>query len=147
VLTVAIFAALYAAHDLVIVPLNRYIAWITGAILGALGLSAVTVGPVISARGFAVEIKNNCNAIFELGLYSAAVCAYPASPGAKAVGVLVGAAVLYAVNFARVLSLIALGIFARDWFEIAHFYAWQVVFFATIVACWFGCILRIPPRA
>jgi exosortase/archaeosortase family protein len=88
VLTVAIFAALYAAHDLIIVPLNRHIAWITGAILGA-----------------------------------------------------------HAVNFARVLSLIALGIFARDWFEIAHFYAWQVVFFATIVACWFGCILRIPPRA
>jgi exosortase H (IPTLxxWG-CTERM-specific) len=146
-LTVAIFAALYAAHDLLVVPLNRHIAWITGATLGALGLSAVTVGPVISARGFAVEIKNNCNAIFELGLYAAAVCAYPASLGAKTAGVLVGAAVLYAVNFVRVLSLIALGIFARDWFEIAHFYAWQVVFFATVVACWFGWILRTPRRA
>ena len=83
-LAVAIFAALYAAHDAVIVPLNRHIAWIAGAGLGALGLSAVTVGPVISTRGFAVEIKNNCNAIFELGLYAAAVGAYPASVSAKA---------------------------------------------------------------
>jgi exosortase H (IPTLxxWG-CTERM-specific) len=144
---VAIFAAIYAAHDAIVVPLNRHIAWIAGAGLGALGLSAVAVGPVISTRGFAVEIKNNCNAIFELGLYAAAVCAYPASLTAKAVGVLVGAGVLYAVNFLRVISLIALGIFARDWFEIAHFYAWQILFFATVVACWFGWILRIPPRA
>jgi exosortase/archaeosortase family protein len=146
VLTVAIFAALYAAHDLVIVPLNRYIAWITGAILGALGLSAVTVGPVISARGFAVEIKNNCNAIFELGLYAAAVWAYPASLGAKVAGTLIGAGVLNLVNLLRVVSLLALGIFARDWFDVAHLYVWQAAFFAVVALCWFGRVLRVSPR-
>jgi hypothetical protein len=34
-----------------------------------------------------VEIKNNCNAIYEFGLYAAAVGAYPTSIGAKAAGI------------------------------------------------------------
>jgi hypothetical protein len=69
VLTLAIFAALYLAHDLVVVTLNQHIAWLASAVMR--GLRAT--GAVVRAPGFAVEIKNNCNAIFELGLYAAAV--------------------------------------------------------------------------
>jgi exosortase/archaeosortase family protein len=94
-----------------------------------------------------VEIKSNCNPIYEFGLYAAAVGAYPASIGAKAAGLLVGGGVLYTVNLARVVSLIALGLYARDWFEVSHLYVWQALFLATVVTCWFGWILRLRPRA
>jgi exosortase/archaeosortase family protein len=94
-----------------------------------------------------VEIKNNCNAIYELGLYLAAVWAYPASVGAKVMGTLVGAGVLGVVNLLRVVSLLALGIVARDWFEVAHLYVWQALFFAVVAICWFGWALRVSPRA
>ncbi len=58
-----------------------------------------------------------------------------------------GAGVLYAVNVGRVVSLGALGMFAPNWFEVSHLYVWQALFFATVVACWFGWILRLRPRA
>ncbi|MGH7332494.1 MAG: exosortase H [Candidatus Rokuibacteriota bacterium] len=147
VLTLAIFAALYLAHDPVVVPLNQHIAWLAGAIMRGLGADAVAAGAVLRAPGFAVEIKNNCNAIYELGLYAAAVWAYPASLGAKMAGTLIGAGVLNLVNLLRVVTLVALGIFAHEWFDLAHLYVWQAAFFAVVALCWFGWVLRVSPRA
>src|SRR5262245_40724842 len=109
VLTLAIFAALYLAHDPLVVPLNHYIAWLAGTIMRKFGADTVATGAVLSAPGFAVEIKNNCNAIYELGLYAAAVWAYPASLGAKMAGTLIGAGILNFVNLVRVVTLLALG--------------------------------------
>jgi exosortase H (IPTLxxWG-CTERM-specific) len=146
-LTVAVFVVLYSVQDALIDPLNAAIARLTGAGLRGLGVSATTTGAVVASGGFAVEIKNNCNAIYELGLYLAAVWAYPASVGAKVVGTLVGAGVLGLVNLLRVASLLALGIFARDWFEVAHLYVWQALFFAVVAISWFGWALRVSPRA
>ena len=146
-LSVVIFAVLYAAGDGVVSALNRHIAWTAALALRGLGISAAAAGALVSAGGFAVEIKNNCNAIYEVGLYAAAVGAYPASLGAKAAGLLVGGGVLYAVNLARVVSLLVLGLYAREWFEVSHLYVWQALFFATVVTCWFGWVLRLRPRA
>jgi len=146
-LSVTCFVVLYAAGDGVVHALNRHIAWTAARALRVLGISAASAGAVVSAGGFAVEIKNNCNAIYEFGLFTAAVGAYPTSFRAKAAGLLVGGGVLYAVNLARVVTLMALGMFARDWFEVSHLYVWQALFFATVVTCWFGWILRLRPRA
>src|ERR1700675_2974873 len=104
-LSVVIFAVLYAAGDGVVSALNRHIAWTAALALRGLGISAAAAGALVSAGGFAVEIKNNCNAIYEVGLYAAAVGAYPASLGAKAAGPLVSAGVLYAVNLALAVPL------------------------------------------
>ena len=147
VLTVGVFAALYLAHDLVVVRLNRCIAWAAGAVVRGFGADVMATGAVVRTTGFAVEIKNNCNAIYELGLYAAAVWAYPASLGAKMAGTLIGAGVLNVVNLLRVVTLLALGIFARDWFDVAHLYVWQAAFFAVVALCWFGWVLRVHPRA
>ena len=97
----------------------------------------------MTVPGFAVEIRNSCNAIYEIGLYAAAVWAYPATARERLVGTAVGAAVLSIVNALRVFGLIALGVYARDWFEVAHLYAWQLVFLAVVAACWLGWVLRL----
>ena len=146
-LSVASFVVLYAAGDGVVRALNRHIAWMAARVLRVVGTSAASVGAVVSAGGVAVEIKNNCNAIYEFGLYAAAVGAYPTSLRAKAAGLLIGAGVLYVVNTARVVSLVGLGLYAPEWFEVSHLYVWQALFFATVVTCWFGWILRLRPRA
>jgi hypothetical protein len=93
-LSVATFAVIYAAGDGVVRALNGQIAWAAALALRVLGISAASAGAVVSAGGFAVEIKNNCNAIYEFGLYAAAVGAYPTSLRAKAAGLLIGAGVL-----------------------------------------------------
>jgi exosortase H (IPTLxxWG-CTERM-specific) len=146
-LTVAVFVALYAVQDTLIAALNRHVAWVSGVLLGAMGSRVMVSGPVVAAAGFAVEIKNNCNAAYEAGLLAAAVWAYPAPARVKAIGTLLGLAVLYAVNMIRVVSLVGLGLFARSWFDVAHLYVWQAVFISVVAACWFGWIVRVPRTA
>jgi exosortase H (IPTLxxWG-CTERM-specific) len=146
-LAVAAFAALYAAQDGLVTHVNRHLAWLAERCLRAVGVAATSAGPTVSVRGFGVEIKNSCNAVYEIGLYAAAVWAYPATLREKAVGTLLGAGILYLVNAARVLALIGLGVFARDWFDVAHLYVWQLVFLAVVAACWISWVSRVRPSA
>lgn len=146
-LTVAVFAVLYAAQATAVAALNRHLAWLAAIALGALGAHVSAAGPILSARGFAVEVKNNCNAVYEAGLFAAAVWAYPATIRSKALGTLAGVSILYAVNVLRLVSLLAIGALARDWFDVAHLYVWQALFFAVVAGCWFGWVLRVSARA
>jgi len=143
----AAFAVLYAGQDTFTVRINRHLAWMTEQCLRLVGLHAGSSGAVVSLSGFAVEIRNNCNAIYEVGLYAAAVWAYPASWRERLVGTLIGTAVLYVVNFLRILTLLAVGLLWREWFDATHLYAWQAIFFLVVGACWIGWVSRIRPVA
>jgi exosortase H (IPTLxxWG-CTERM-specific) len=145
-LTVTVFIVLYAVEDNVITAVNRHVAWAVATIIGALGPRGVAAGAVVTVGDFGVEIKNNCNAVYEAGLFMAAVWAYPAPARAKVLGTLAGISVLYLLNLLRVVSLLGLGILARDWFAIVHLYVWQALFLVVVATCWFGWILRLPPR-
>lgn len=145
--TVVVFAALYAAQDVLIVRLNRHLASITQKGLTLVGIKASTSGSVVALGGFAVDIRNNCNAIFEVGLYAAAVWAYPASLRDRLIGTLAGAAVLYVVNFFRLVTLLVVGHLQRSWFEFTHLYAWQALFFLVVATCWIAWVSRIRPVA
>src|SRR5258708_6071364 len=64
--TVLVFAGLYAARNVLVVPLNHHCAWITAKLLRLVGVHAFSSGPVVALSSFAVEIRNNCNAVFEV---------------------------------------------------------------------------------
>jgi exosortase H (IPTLxxWG-CTERM-specific) len=135
-LAVAGFALVYVAHESLAVPVNRNIAWLAARCFRVFGMAANSAGAVVSVGGFAVEIKGNCNAVFEFALFSAAVWAYPATVHAKLIGTLVGATVLYAVNMLRVVSLLIVGVAAPRAFEVAHLYVWQALFLILVGTCW-----------
>ena len=145
--TLLAFIVLYALHDQVVVPFTRRIAWLTHQILRTMGVQAWVAGASVGVPGFAVEIKNNCNAIYEIGLYAAAVFAYPAPLRQRAAGLLLGAIVLYLVNLIRVLSLLALGRYFPGGFQVAHVYVWQALFLAVVAAYWLGWVGRVRPVA
>lgn len=147
VFTVLSFAVLYASQNALIVPLNRHFAWISEKLLRLVSVHASASGPVVTAGTFAVEIRNNCNAIYEVGLYTAAVCAYPASWRERLIGTLVGAAILYAANVVRIASLLAVGLVQPAWFDTTHLYAWQAVFLLVVATCWIAWVSRIRPVA
>jgi exosortase H (IPTLxxWG-CTERM-specific) len=147
VFTAVAFAILYAGQHVFVEGLNRHLAWMTEKFLRLVGLETASTGAIVSLRGFAVEIRNNCNAIYEVGLYTAAVWAYPASWRERLVGTLVGAGVLYVVNFLRIVTLLAVGLFYRSWFEATHLYAWQAVFLLVVGTCWIAWVSRIRPVA
>lgn len=145
--TALAFAILYAGQNVLVVPLNRHLAWMTEKFLRLVGVHATSTGGVVSLTGFAVEIKNNCNAIYEVGLYTAAVWAYPASWRDRLMGTLIGAAVLYVVNFLRIMTLLTIGLLHREWFEATHLYAWQAIFLLAVGICWIAWVSRIRPVA
>ena len=145
--TVVVFAALYAAQNALVAPLNRHLAWMSEQVLRLAGAHASSRGAVVALDRFAVEIKNNCNAVYEIGLYAAAVWAYPASLYDRLIGTLVGAVVLYAVNFLRILTLLTLGLWQPSWFDATHLYAWQAIFLLVVGACWIGWVSRVRPVA
>jgi exosortase H (IPTLxxWG-CTERM-specific) len=145
--TLLAFSLVYLAQNVIVVPLNRHLAWMTATCLRLGGLHALDSGPVVSLGGFAVEIRNNCNAIYEVGLYLAAVWAYPAPWRDRLIGTLVGAGTLYVVNLLRLLTLLAVGHLQREWFEVTHLYVWQALFFLVVATCWIAWVSRIRPVA
>jgi exosortase H (IPTLxxWG-CTERM-specific) len=141
------FILLYAGQGVVVAPLNRHLAWMTERMLRFLGVHASSTGAVVALPGFAVEIRNNCNAIYEVGLYTAAVLAYPATWRSRITGALAGAGILYVVNFLRIVSLLALGLLSPSWFEATHLYVWQAIFLVVVGVCWIGWVSRVRPLA
>ena len=143
--TVLVFAGLYAARHVLIVALNRHFAWLTEQLLRLVGVHAFSSGPVVALSSFAVEIRNNCNAAFEVGLYAAAVWAYPALWRDRLMGTLAGVSVLYVINVLRIVTLLTVGLLQPSWFEVMHLYAWQTLFLLVVTACWLVWVSRIRP--
>ena len=145
--TVVVFTCLYTAQNAFVVLLDSHFAWMTSQVLRLVGSQADSSGPVVSLSSFAVEIKNNCNAIYEVGLYTAAVCAYPASWRDRLLGMLLGAGVLYVVNVLRLMTLLTVGLLYPSWFEVIHLYVWQTLFLVVATACWIAWVSRTRPVA
>ena len=141
--TLLCFLLLYALDDRLVVPFTRVIARLSHILLTTLGARSWVSGASVGIPGFAVEIKNNCNAIYEIGLYASAVCAYPATLRQRVLGFAMGASMLYLVNLLRVLSLIGIGRYFPGGFQIAHLYLWQALFLALVAACWLIWLSRI----
>src|SRR5262245_35620655 len=147
VYTVLVFTALFAAQDGLIGALNRHFAGLTAQLLRLVGMPTASSGPVVTLAGFAVEIKDNCNAIYEVGLYAAAIWAYLAPWRARLLGTLLGASVLYGVNLLRIVTLLTVGLRQPVWFEVMHLYVWQTLFLLVVAACWFAWVSWLRPGA
>jgi len=145
--SVLAFAGLFALHDRVVEPFTSAIAWLVYKLLRAIGLSAWRDGVTLGLGGFAVQIRTNCNAIYEMGLYAAACLAYPAPMAQRTAGVALGVVVLYMVNLVRVASLVCFGYLLPEIFEAAHVYVWQALFLIVVAALWLVWVGRVRPFA
>jgi exosortase H (IPTLxxWG-CTERM-specific) len=111
----------------------------SGAFIGLCGGNAMVEGAVLRDRstGFAIEMKNGCNAIDVTFLLWSAVLAFPASWKQKAKGILWGTLAIHVVNFVRFVSLFYLGRYNLSLFEFAHAYLWQsLILLDTLVVFW-----------
>ncbi len=145
--SVLAFIALFALQDEVVEPFTQGIAWVTYKLLRAMGTQAWRDGVSVGVPGFAVQIRTNCNAIYEMGLYTAASLAYPAAARQRATGVLLGVTVLYVVNLVRVLSLVFFGHLLPEFFDVFHVYVWQALFLLVVGGLWLGWVGRVRPVA
>ena len=112
------------------------LARIAGFALTLLGVPASLDGATVGADAFTAIIVTECTALDVIILFGAAVLVYPASIGARLRGLLLGGAALFALNIARIVSLILIGIHYPDSLEDAHLLVWQTAMALATIGLW-----------
>jgi exosortase/archaeosortase family protein len=130
---------LHPSAGAVLAPLNLFTARMTASLLAAIGLTVTREAAVLAhAGGFACEIYYACTAFVPVLLLAAAIFPQPVSRRAKWMGVAIGVALLGAVNQARLVSLVWLGVHAPGLFDAAHALWWPVLLTLATIGYWIG---------
>ena len=152
---VKFFAILVAAYlliawnpvnDHVIVPFTAGIAKVSGALLGTMGESDLSVsGTVIRSPRFAVNINNGCNGVEAMLILLASILAFPASLKARATGLFLGALAVQLLNAIRIITLYLLGAYQPRLFDIFHTAVWQIVIILAAIGFFLLWSARVAP--
>lgn len=131
----------------IVTPFTETIAACSGFLLSLLGMSAHVSQRMILGSSFSIRIENNCNAIFEIGFFLAAVSAYPARRRGRLWAFVGGPPILYALNLLRVVGLFYIGSRYPQFFDEAHLYVAQSLFVFCIALLWLLWVRRFgaPP--
>jgi exosortase H (IPTLxxWG-CTERM-specific) len=87
--------------------------------------------------GFAIEMKDGCNAVNVTLLLWSAMIAFPAPWRRKAAGLLAGSLIIQVLNIVRFISLFYIGLHSMSWFDFAHSYLWEsLLILDTMVVFW-----------
>jgi exosortase/archaeosortase family protein len=89
-------------------------------ILQWLDVAVQTDGVHLRGDGLALEIAEGCDAFESMALHASACLAYSAPWLHKARAIVVGGVILFVVNILRIAALFAVGLWANDWFHVAH---------------------------
>jgi exosortase H (IPTLxxWG-CTERM-specific) len=151
---VKFFAVLIAAYlliawnpvnDNVIVPFTAGVARTSGALLKLIGQDVTTSGTVIRSSLFAVNINNGCNGVEAMLILLASIVAFPASMKARAIGLLLGALAVQALNAVRIISLYLLGAYQPRLFDLFHTAVWQIVIILAAIGFFLAWSARVAP--
>jgi exosortase H (IPTLxxWG-CTERM-specific) len=122
-----------------VLKFSRSLTGFSGVLIGTCGGHVLVEGAVLRDpfTGFAVEMKDGCNAANVTILLWSAILAFPAPWRTKAVGLFAGSLVIHAINIARFISLFYLGLYSATLFEFAHAYLWEcMLVLDTMVVFW-----------
>lgn len=115
-------------------------AWISFILLRGLGLvigmPVHKEGTILGSGDFEVDVSPACSGAVPSMIYLAAVLAYPASVRAKAIGSVLGLAMINGLNLIRVVALFLIGLYANQYFHETHVYVAQALVIAVAVATW-----------
>ena len=117
---------------------SRILVQLSNTLVVAFGGHATHDDAIMRASsGFAVEMRDGCNAVNVTILLWSAVLAFPASWKSKAVGLVAGTAIIQALNIVRFISLFYVGQYSMAWFDFAHVYLWEsLLVLDTMVVFW-----------
>ena len=115
----------------------------TSAALNLLGSSTSVDGTIVASDSFAVNIVTECTSLGPLVLFIGAVVAYPSAFKSRGTGVLLGIAVLTAVNLVRIVSLFWIGSTFPQYLSVAHLLVWQSVMILLAIVLWLFWVERV----
>jgi exosortase H (IPTLxxWG-CTERM-specific) len=118
---------------------SRVLVKVSHGLIGICGGKARVEGAVLRdpASGFAVEMRDGCNAVNVTIMLWSAVLAFPAPWRLKVLGLLAGSLLIQALNIVRFISLFYIGQYSMTWFDFAHGYLWEslLVLDTMVVFC------------
>ncbi|MEX2205763.1 MAG: archaeosortase/exosortase family protein [Myxococcota bacterium] len=125
-------------------PVRLGIASAAGHVLALVSENVRVAGQRVFVDGSAVEIVNSCTGI-DVGVFLAcAMLVFPAPWRARALGVLAAFAIVFAVNFLRVLTLCLLNAGSPSAFELVHVYVWPAFISGVCLATLLVWIQLVP---
>ncbi len=125
-------------------PVRLGIASAAGQVLALVHENVRVVGQRVFLGGSAVEIVNSCTGI-DVGVFHAsAMLVFPAPWRARAQGVIAAFAIVFAVNFLRVLTLCWLNAASPPTFELVHIYVWPAFISGVCLATLLVWIQLVP---
>jgi exosortase H (IPTLxxWG-CTERM-specific) len=121
------------------VEFSKALVSVSHGLIRVFGGHATRNGAILqSDGGFAVEMRDGCNAVNVTILLCSAILAFPASWKMRALGLLAGGAILQVVNIFRFITLYYLGQYSLTWFDFAHAYLWEsLIMLDTVVVFWY----------
>ncbi len=134
------------AQAWLVVPWTDTLAAISAWLVTVFDPNVVASGKVLrsTTNGFAVAIEAGCNGVEATLVLCAAILAFPAPWGYRALGLAIGILAVQLLNVVRVISLFYIGQWNRDVFEWAHLYVWQALIMLDVLIVWLVWVRRIP---
>ena len=146
------FAALLAAFQVSLTvgegfwaSLDTATASILASTLSLLGPEARADGGSVTSSLCTVKIIRECTGAYPLGIFTAAVVAYPLSWRARLLGLLAGFPILLIVNQVRLVSLCYIDRWYPRALETAHMLVWQSLIVLVTLLVFVACV-AIAPR-
>ena len=131
-------------RDLVIAPFTDGLTAAAGGVITTFGGHAWVQGNVLSIPGFSVRILDLCNGVEATLLLWAALLAFPAPWRYRLWGLLIGALGVQALNLARIVSLVYLGVWKPTWFYWVHWYVWDALILVDVLLLFLLWLRRLP---
>lgn len=118
-------------------PIYNSYAQLSSAILNVLGQETSAIGEQISSTVCNLKIKEGCDGITPMILYSMSIIAFPVQLRFKWKGILIGLLGLFVLNLIRIISLYFIGKYGSDaFFDFMHIDVWSTLFLVITLVFW-----------
>lgn len=115
-----------------------------GGLITLFGGQAWVQGNVLVVPGFSVRILDLCNGVEATLLLWTAMLAFPAPWSYRLWGLLIGVLGVQALNLARIVSLVYLGVWKPAWFNWVHWYVWDALILLDVLLIFLLWLRRLP---
>jgi exosortase/archaeosortase family protein len=135
----AVFSGLIAwlmGNERATAALQSGIASIASGVLNLLGNRTTVAGVTIQSPRFCLSVVAACTGLFLTAVFVAAVIAYPSRLVEKLVGAALGAAAIFILNLARLVSLFYVGVYLPGLVEPVHLLVWQSLLIVSVLVLW-----------
>ncbi|MBL8251513.1 MAG: exosortase H [Candidatus Competibacter sp.] len=125
-------------------PFTASLTAVAGGLIALFGGQVWVHDNVLSVPGFSVRILDLCNGVEATLLLWTAMLAFPAPWRHRALGLLAGWLAVQALNMARIISLVYLGVWKPAWFYWVHWYVWDALILMDVLLVFLLWLRRLP---